>query len=131
MMNSPWLIIILSLIGIIDTAYLAYHSIKKTEAACLFFPQEWCRKVQQSKYSRLLGFPNSFAGLGMYVAIFIFTLTWMDGLTPFALVQGIVAIGFLFSAYFTYLQAFVLKAFCTWCVISAINFLILAVVVFL
>jgi uncharacterized membrane protein len=31
--------------------------------------------------------------------------------------------------YFTWVQAFVLRAFCTWCVVSAINFTVMFLVV--
>ena len=39
--------------------------------------------------------------------------------------------GFIFSLYFTYVQAFVLRAFCTWCVISALNFTLMMLAVYL
>ena len=45
-----------------------------------------------------------------------------------AMVGAIIVIGFLFSAYFTYIQGAVLKAYCTWCVLSAIEFLLLFLV---
>lgn len=64
-------------------------------------------------------------GFVMYAAILALTWFYAGEVVPFWPIQVIVTIGFLFSAYFTYVQAFVLKAFCTWCVISAINFTIM------
>lgn len=119
------LIFVFAGIGAVDTIYLSYHAITKTPVACWFFPKEWCLKVQQSPQSRLFGFPNAYAGLAMYVAVILFGWLFAAGLAPFWPVAAVVAIGFLFSLYFTYVQAFVLKAFCTWCVVSAINFLAL------
>ncbi len=130
-MNTPLILIfIFSFIGILDTLYLVYHKIKGTEVACLFFPVEWCRKVQQSKYSKTFGIPNSVAGLCMYLAIFILAILYSMGATSFWWLKVPITIGFLFAIYFTYIQAFVLRAFCTWCVLSAINFLVLALAVF-
>ncbi|HBG82135.1 TPA: hypothetical protein DDW69_04875 [candidate division CPR2 bacterium] len=128
---THYLILSLAVVGIVNTLYLSYHTIKRTDVACLFFPKEWCRKVQHSKYSKTLGIPNSFAGLFMYMTILFLTLFYLNGVVPFWWVQIPIAIGFLFSMYFTAIQAFVLRAFCTWCVISAIDFIILVIAAFL
>ncbi|PJA45008.1 hypothetical protein CO174_05495 [Candidatus Uhrbacteria bacterium CG_4_9_14_3_um_filter_50_9] len=117
------LILIFSIIGLLDTLYLSYHAINKSPVACPFFPDEWCRKVQRSKQSRLFGFPNAFAGLLMYTLILMFLgLSMTQRVFPVWPVSVVVTIGFLFSMYFMYVQARVLKAYCTWCVLSAINF---------
>ena len=123
-------ITIFSIIGICNTLYLTYHKVVGTDVACLFFPDEWCQKVQRSKYSKTLGVPNAIAGLLMYLAVLVFSLLFFYAAMPFWPVTVIVTIGFLFSLYFTFLQAFVLRAFCTWCVLSAIDFVVLAVTVF-
>lgn len=123
-------------IGVLDTLYLIYHKLRGTEVACLFFPKEWCYKVQHSAQSKTFGIPNSFLGFGMYVVIL--ALTWlyanpmfMSYLVTSSLwpLRAIITFGFLFSMYFLYVQAFVLRAFCTWCVVSAINFTVMAVAV--
>ncbi len=105
--------------------YLSYHSITGTPVKCLFFPEEWCRTVQQSSFSRTLGIPNSFAGLGIYALLLILTVLFIQGQIAFTYVQYLVYLGFAFSVYFTFIQAFVLKAFCTWCVLSAVDFALL------
>jgi uncharacterized membrane protein len=83
--------------------------------------------VQYSKQSKTLGIPNSFAGFAMYSAILVLTYLSSQGSVDFDWVKGIVTFGFVFSMYFTFVQAFVLRAFCTWCVVSAINFTIMFV----
>ncbi|OGY82660.1 MAG: hypothetical protein A3F54_00320 [Candidatus Kerfeldbacteria bacterium RIFCSPHIGHO2_12_FULL_48_17] len=130
---ETYLIVILVFagIGIINTAYLVSHVISKKPVKCLFFPPEWCHKVQFSKYSRTLGIPNPVTGLGFYLAILILTGLFVQGTIAFWPIATIITIGFLFSVYFTIIQAFVLKAFCTWCVVSAIDFLVLFLVVVL
>ncbi len=124
------LILLFSFFGILDTVYLSYHTITKKPVACFFFPAEWCMKVQYSKQSRTLGIPNSFAGFAFYLAIFVLTILFLQGSVTFLPIQIIIGVGFLFALYFTVVQAFVLHAFCTWCVVSAINFLVLALAAF-
>ncbi|MEK7569665.1 MAG: vitamin K epoxide reductase family protein [Patescibacteria group bacterium] len=124
-MSTASLLYLFGTLGALDTLYLIYHKIRGTDVACPFFPKEWCRTVQYSPQSKTLGIPNSFLGFGMYVAILALTYLHAGGAVAFWPIQAIVTFGFLFSLYFTYVQAFVLRAFCTWCVISAINFTIM------
>lgn len=125
---SHSLILFLAGIGILNTSYLSYHAITKKPVLCLFFPEEWCRKVQFSPWSRTFGIPNPFSGLAIYIAIFLLTLMSAQGYELQMWIKGIIVIGFLFSLYFTAIQAFVLRAFCTWCVLSALDFLFLFVI---
>lgn len=127
-MNTALIIIIIfSIIGLLDTSYLIIKKLQGKEVRCIFFPKEWCHKVTYSKQSKTFGIPNSYLGFAMYVGILVLVLLASGGtlsvLIPFALIW----FGFLFSLYFLYIQAFVLHAFCTWCVISAINFLVMTV----
>lgn len=117
--------LILAIIGLINTSYLSYHTIKHTLVKCLFFPPEWCRAVQESKYSRTLGIPNSFAGFVIYALILVMVLMYSAGSISFAPLMVVISFGFAFSMYFTFIQAFVIRAFCTWCVLSAIEFTLL------
>lgn len=126
-----YIILIFACIGIIDTVYLIYHKLAGTEVACWFFPPEWCYKVQHSTYSKTFGIPNSVAGFGMYTIILILLWLLSNSIITLLPLLGIITFGFLFSMYFVYVQAFILRAFCTWCVVSAINFTVmfLAVVI--
>ena len=124
------LIFVVAGIGLIDTIYLSYHAFTKTPVKCLFFPPAWCAKFQQSPQSRLFGFSNAYAGLAMYAIIIVSLFLFIQGTIPFWPTTVVVLLGSLFSVYFTYVQAFVLRAFCTWCVLSAINFLLLLIAIF-
>lgn len=130
-MNIVNILYICGFIGVLDTLYLIYHKVRGTDVACPFFPDEWCRKVQHSPQSKTLGIPNSVAGFFMYVIILILTGFFAAGEIALWPILAIVTFGFLFSMYFTYVQAFVLRAFCTWCVISAINFTVMMITVWL
>lgn len=124
------IILVFSLIGLADTTYLIYCKVMKKDVYCLFFPKKWCKKVQYSKYSTTLGIPNSVAGFGMYSLIFILAAAFVNGFAPLMYLQAIIAFGYAFSMYFMYIQARVLKAYCTWCVLSAINFTVMAFAIF-
>jgi len=116
-------------IGLLDTLYLIWHKVRRTDVACIGFPKEWCRKVQYSKQSVTFGVPNSVAGFLMYAAIFLLVMFMPQvpfGLTAWGIIQFLVLFGFVFSLYFMFVQIFVLRALCTWCVISFINFSVMA-----
>ncbi|HTP56861.1 MAG TPA: vitamin K epoxide reductase family protein [Candidatus Paceibacterota bacterium] len=123
------ILLVCAVIGVADTTYLIWHKFAGTDVACIGFPKAWCRRVQYARQSVTMGVPNSIWGFLMYAAILFFVV--MQPALPFWPLQLIVLIGFLFSLYFTYVQAFVLRAFCTWCVISALNFFVMFWAVFL
>src|SRR3989344_2880812 len=93
-------IYILGIIGILNTIYLSYHTITKKPVLCLFFPEEWCRKVQYSSWSRTFGIPNSFAGFGIYSLLLILTILHASGYVSVTPIQWLIYVGFAFSMYF-------------------------------
>jgi uncharacterized membrane protein len=105
-------ILITAAIGIANTLYLSWCSITKRDVKCLFLPPKQWLKVQYSKYSRTMGIPNPYLGLAMLVAIIILTFFFAEATVPFWIIFAIVSAGFLFSLYFLFIQAFILKAFC-------------------
>ncbi|HXK36030.1 MAG TPA: vitamin K epoxide reductase family protein [Candidatus Paceibacterota bacterium] len=123
------ILIVCAAVGITNTLYLTWHSFTKTDVACIGFPKAWCRKVQYARQSRMFGIPNSVLGFLMYSAILLFVVLQPD--FPYWPVKALVAFGFAFSLYFTYVQAFILRAFCTWCVISSLDFFVMFWAVFL
>jgi uncharacterized membrane protein len=129
-MNTITILYVFGVIGLLDTLYLIYHKIRGTDVACPFFPKEWCHTVQHSPQSKTFGIPNSYAGFVMYALILLLTWLYAGGSVAFWPIQAIVTFGFLFSLYFLYVQAFVLRAFCTWCVVSFINFTVMILAVY-
>lgn len=91
-----------------------------------------CETVQNSPFSRIGGIPVAVFGAVGYLALLVVGLL---GLQPkfigarwvslSLLGGGVIGVGF--SAYLTYLEAYVIHAWCQWCVSSAI----LAVLAFL
>jgi uncharacterized membrane protein len=83
-----------------------------------------CERVQLSPYAYLFGIPVAFFGVVGYLAIFGVSIL---GLQPrFAnerwVVAALIAVtgaGVAFTGYLSYLEAFIIDAWCRWCLISA------------
>ncbi len=114
---------ILAFVGAAIAGYLSYVKLSATEAVCLGLGE--CETVQNSPYALLFGIPIAILGLLAYLAILALWWWSQDRQRPYAelapmLLFGVTLFGFLYSAYLTYLELFVLKAICPWCVASAI-----------
>ncbi|MBE7470878.1 MAG: vitamin K epoxide reductase family protein [Anaerolineales bacterium] len=115
---------ILAIAGLGVAGYLAYVETQAVPAVC--GPVGDCNAVQSSPYARLFGLlPIGVLGVIGYVAILVAWL-WgrfrVDPLARYAplAVFGLALVGTLFSLYLTYLEPFVIKAVCIWCLTSAI-----------
>ena len=83
-----------------------------------------CERVQTSKWSMLLGVPVATWGLGYYVAVFAIAIA---GIQPRFVESRAVTVtlvlltgwGVLFTAWLTSLEAWVIHAWCEWCLGSA------------
>jgi uncharacterized membrane protein len=84
-----------------------------------------CEVVQASRYAQIGAMPVALLGLLMYVALAMLAVWRLragddtPALVPLGLFFLSLA-GVLFSAYLTYLELFVIKAICWWCVASAV-----------
>lgn len=83
-----------------------------------------CEVVIWSEYSRFFGIPVEILGLFYYGAIAVFygALLLFPALASSFVTFIVVALttaAFLFSLYLTFIQAFALKQWCTWCLMSA------------
>jgi uncharacterized membrane protein len=119
-----WLTPILCLIGLGVAGYLSYVEITSVPAMC--GPVGNCNSVQTSSYARLWGvLPIGVLGVGGYIAILASwwagrqKWSWVSAYVPFALF-GMAFFGTVFSAYLTYLEPFVIKAVCMWCISSSV-----------
>ena len=119
--------IFLTLIGIVDSIYLAWIKMTNQEAACAGIGD--CDAVNSSRYAEIGGIPIALLGAFAYLIIlFLLVLGRQNniiGENAVLLVLGISFIGVLYSAYLTYLEIFILKAICPFCVISAIVLILL------
>jgi uncharacterized membrane protein len=84
-----------------------------------------CEAVQNSEFSRIGGVPVAALGVAGYLALLLSALAglqpgWQTSRKISWLLFGGSLVGLAFSAYLTYLEAFVIYAWCQWCVSSAI-----------
>jgi uncharacterized membrane protein len=104
-------IIFLSIIALLISIYLFYTDINQKELVCLI--NSGCDFVLRSEYSRIFGVPLSLIGI-LYFSI-ILILVSLQKLALF--LKIILFLGFLFALYLIYLQTFVIKSFCQYCLI--------------
>ncbi len=127
------LLFTLGAIGISETVYL----IKKrhAEAAPVCFIGADCHTVLESKYNTILGIHNDILGLLFYIFISIMSALILIEAFPVELLKLIdviaIILGAVMSVYFTYLQKFVIKAWCFWCLMSALTVFTMTVIVIL
>ena len=123
-LNLRTVSLILVVIGLAITGYLSYTKLTDTTTVCVESGAFNCDMVQHSIYSRLLGIPVAYLGFGAYVALIVLLAleTRVRFLADFGapLVFGITLLGFLFSAWLTYVEFFLLQALCPWCLASAV-----------
>ena len=115
---------ILCLIGLGVAGYLTYVETRPVSAVC--GPVGDCNTVQSSQFAWLLGvMPVGAVGMLGYLAILA---SWMwsrlrqDKLAEIAplAIFGMTFFGVLFSIYLTYLEPFVIRAVCLWCLSSSV-----------
>jgi len=121
---QDWIVPILCVIGLGVAGYLSYIEVTLSQAAC--GPVGDCNAVQASRYARLWDFlPVGVLGAFGYIAILAAWWVgrekwgWVSSYAPIALF-GMAFFGTIFSTYLTYLEPFVIKAVCMWCITSAI-----------
>lgn len=128
-----WAIPALVVVGLGISGYLSYIETTHTLAIC--GPVGNCNLVQTSPYARLAGVPVAVLGFLAYLAMGVlwalaeFGAGWPAELAPLGLL-GLATFGTAFSAYLTFLEPFVIKAVCMWCVTSAVTITLILLLAF-
>jgi uncharacterized membrane protein len=117
--RSRAVIIVLSFIGFIVAAYLTYLYYNKAETSFCVTGSS-CDIVRLSGYSSIDGIPVSLIGLIGYFGLFIITVSNIPDRIKWLTLYFISLPGLVFSIYLTYVEVFVLKAICSFCLLSAI-----------
>ena len=124
-LNAPLhLLIVFVAFGGFLIAFYIQH--KKRNNEVLVCPLESnCEAVIHSRYSRFLGLPLEFLGMGYYILVavshalfLIFPAFHQEQSVKAIMVVSVIAT--LFSLYLTYIQVAKLKEWCTWCLVSAL-----------
>lgn len=117
------LVLILSFLGIADSWYLYQSAITDTALSCdLGSGLDGCNVVAQSPYSRLFGVPLGLYGVGFFALTFVLasSLGVVSSRRLYQLLLAVSAFGVATSAVFMFIQFFLIKALCIYCILSAL-----------
>lgn len=119
---------LVSLLGLFLGAYLTLY--KFGYIGTLACNVSSCEQVQTSRWSMFLGLPVATWGLGFYAGMLALSIVGVqerfeDSRQLSAVLLGMTGVGLVFTAYLNYLEAFVINAWCEWCIVSALMVVVL------
>lgn len=118
MRNLSKLIFILSVLGLFLSIYLSYTHFTNSETTfCL--SGSGCDLINNSAFSKVFGIPIPIFGLIGYLIIAFISYRELNQ-KKLNYLYFLSLIGIAFSIYLTYLELFIIKAICSYCVISAL-----------
>jgi uncharacterized membrane protein len=121
---------VVSLVGLGDSIYLTVEHISGRSVRCTIVAG--CSTVLSSTYASFRGVPLAFIGAVAYFTVFsLATLAVFGYRLAGKLLVFVVAAMLLVTVWLFYLQAFVIEAFCQFCLLSALVTLVLSVLVYL
>jgi uncharacterized membrane protein len=119
---------IVSLLGLADAIYLTVQHVTGQSVRCTIV--SGCSEVLSSSYAVMAGVPLATVGAAAYFSVFsLATLAAFGYRFAGLLLTPLVLLMFLFSLWLIYLQAFVIGAWCQFCLLSAAITTALTVVV--
>ena len=123
------ILLVLAILGIIDAGYLAWRHYQKKPLICPV--NHDCNVVVESEWATMFGIRNEVLGLLFYVLLGVGGLCTVFIAEYRSLIeQGLLIISImaaLYSLFLLYIQRYIIKDYCFYCIISAlINFLIVA-----
>ncbi len=113
-----------AVIGFVDASYLAVEHYINRIPPCAIGS---CETVLTSSFATVAGIPVALAGALYYLIILVLLMIYLDTKKE-SMLRGTLIFttaGFLASIYFFILQAFVIHAFCQYCLVSALTSTIL------
>lgn len=128
MLPPKWLLIIFAVIafvGFMDAVYLsAVHFLGEVPDCSII---EGCEEVTTSKYATVGPIPIALFGAAYYLFVFLLAVFAIDTGKRSPLVMAIIATwgGFAVTLVLIFLQIFVIRAICLYCLISAVTTTIL------
>jgi uncharacterized membrane protein len=124
--------ILLCLVGIATAGYLSWAEAAGKETVCVNKGGINCAVVQQSAYSKTLGFPDAWMGLLGFIAILgvLMLEDQVEFLATYGrtLVVGMALFGAMFQTYLAYVEATVLDKWCQWCILSHVTITLILLV---
>lgn len=110
----------IAIAGLIVSGYLFIGYVSPIPIIC--GEHAGCNDVKASWYAYPFGIPMPTFGLIFYASLAFIASLWNDGTArrlyfPLILLTGT---GLAVSAVLTYIEAYVIEAWCTWCIASAV-----------
>ncbi len=110
---------VVSLVGLADAIYLTVEHLAGRSVKCTIV--SGCSEVLSSQYATVGGIPLALVGAIAYFVVFsLATLAAFGYKGVGKLLTFVVGVMFITSLWLVYLQAFVIKAFCQFCLLSAL-----------
>jgi uncharacterized membrane protein len=121
-MTKRMAIAALSLVGVFVALYLTLY--KFGVFGVLRCGVGSCETVNTSRWATFLGLPVAAWGLGFYVTALAVAVVgsqdrFADSIAVSRVLVAMSAVGVAFSGWLTYLEAFVINAYCLYCLVSA------------
>ena len=112
---------LIALMGLFVAIYMSYSKIVGAPVICGLSS---CEEVSNSPYAYILNIPIAFYGLTFYALAFVSSGLYKN----IKLMFFLALVGVCFTGYFTFIEAFVIKAWCQWCLVSAwLSFVLLII----
>lgn len=109
---------VIALAGLADATYLTVSHLAGDDSVC--GASQSCSVVLGSKYAVIAGIPTAAFGVVAYFSVFSSAILAAFGyVRAKTFLAWIIAAMFVATLWFLYLQAFVLHAFCPFCLFSA------------
>ena len=120
--------IFLAIIGFIDSLYLLTIHYLESPIYCSEFSD--CNVVLNSEYATLFGIPIALFGAIYYAFVLILSSLYLEKkkIKVLKVIAGVSIFGMIASVRFVYLQAFVIYAFCDYCLLSAATSILIFIV---
>jgi len=110
---------LLSLLGLADALYLTIEHVTGQSVRCTIV--HGCSEVLSSPYAVVAGIPLATVGAAAYFTVFSLAILTLFGYPKASRVLTVLVIAMFFvSLWLIYLQAFVIREFCQYCLLSAL-----------
>ncbi|MGH2467537.1 MAG: vitamin K epoxide reductase family protein [Candidatus Limnocylindrales bacterium] len=108
-------------LGLVIAAYLTWTKLTGAIPPCL--PGGGCATVEASVYSAVAGVPVALFGVAYSVLTLALALAWWrrGERRALLLAYGLGLAGVLVEAFLVYLELFVIRAVCVWCVVYGVT----------
>ena len=116
--TAGWLTV--GLIGFLDATYLTIQHYRGASLDCYVLRD--CEEVTTSQYATIGSMPIALLGSLYYLAIILFSAAYLDTKRSrlLTIISILTSAGFLVSVILVYLQIFVIRALCSYCLLSAL-----------